>query len=80
MVERRVVTPPGELVGMLVGTEQALPILAPPGETSNTKHWRFVIPLSTVIQAGFLGSCRRGSRCTLILGSTTVMMTIRRWS
>ena len=55
-------------------------ILAPLGETSNTKHSRFVIPLSTVIQAGCLCSCRRGSRGTFALGLSTIMMTIRRWT
>jgi hypothetical protein len=55
-------------------------ILAPLGETSNTKHSRFVIPLSTVIQAGCLCSCRRGSRCTFALGLSTIMMTIRHWT
>src|ERR1700726_457730 len=54
-------------------------ILAPPGETSITKHSRFVIPLSTVIQAGRLRTSRRGSRGVFARGLSTVMMSIRRW-
>ena len=53
------------------------PILAPPGETSRTKHSIFVTPSSTVIQVGRLRSSRRGSRCTFVLCSSTIIVAIR---